>query len=354
MEALELVAHHRELPRHRVGPELEAVHEMLGQLLHARRVFLREDLERVRVMRHVEGRERVEVLVGEVERRPAEAASDGTRRHALGDDHLAQEVVFELVDLLAHPVERRRARGVELLHRHVLRGRVAHERDEREDDLPLLARQAVRPAEVGLRDRVHRLALAARADVEVGGAGGVRAAAQQPVVGAQRKAQRPEAADAREHVVAVALARRGQPLLDEARLDRAEVRLVDDLARPPAPHGRRRVLAQLVDVGVFDDLALGEHGAQVREKDLRPRVRARVEDDAPLDERRPRQRRAAVVERRCRAFAAHRVDLARHIHVKRLDERGGGLVGELRPRQEGAVERDDLLNATRRVRRFAA
>ena len=65
----------------------------------------------------------------------------------------------------------------------------------------------------------------------------------------------------------------------------------------------------------------------------------------PVDERRARKRRPPVVEGRRRALADDGVDLARHIHVQRLDKGLRGLVRELRPGQQGLEERNQLLRA---------
>ncbi len=54
-----------------------------------------------------------------------------------------------------------------------------------------------------------------------------------------------------------------------------------------------------------------------------------------------RQRRAAVVERRCNGRARSVVDLAREVTVKRLDEIFAGLVGQFRPLQRSFEPRID-------------
>ena len=167
--------------------------------------------------------------------------------------------------------------------------------------------------------------------------------AKQHVVRAQGEAERPQGADAREHVAAVAATGARKPLLDQALLKRAAVRLVDDFARPALPDRHVLCLAYLVHVRVQDYLVLGHEPSEVGEEHFAALVRAGVHYGAPADISRARKRRAAVVERRGRTLAGDGVDLARYVHVKRLGERSRRLVGELGACQQRLVERKNLL-----------
>ena len=357
VEILEGVALQGERPLQGAEAELEAGEEALAEVRErGDRVLRGEVREGLRVGGEVEGGDRVEVAVRMRHVGPAERAAHGAERDALRQEAPRLDVVAEAVDLLAHIVARRPGGGVVLLHREVLRGGVAHQERERQDDLRVLPRlraaELARELERARRDVRERLALAARADEEVAAHLLVPPPPQEAVV-RQRHAERLEALRARDDVAAVAVARAREALLHERGGERPPVRLVDDLARRPLADRQVEFVVdrpQLVDVRVFHELVAAHERAQVREQHLAARVAERVEGGPPLLEARARQRRAAVVERGRRALAHDGVDLAREVHVQRLDERLRGVVGEFRAREERLEERVDLGHAHRGVR----
>ena len=92
-------------------------------------------------------------------------------------------------------------------------------------------------------------------------------------------------------------ARPRKKFFDHTLLEGGSVRFVDDFARTTLSDLCHLVLdTKFVDVGVFDNLVLGHHAADVREENFASVVGAFMEYGPPVDERRARKRSAAVVD----------------------------------------------------------
>ncbi len=118
----------------------------------------------------------------------------------------------------------------------------------------------------------------------------------------------------------------GEALHDEGFLERTAVRLINDFTRSAAPDYARLVLANLVDIGVFNGLILGHQATQIGEDNLTTRIAARLQYGTPLHKSRARKCRAAVIKRGSYALARDKINLARYAHIKRVRKYGARLI----------------------------
>lgn len=141
-------------------------------------------------------------------------------------------------------------------------------------------------------------------------------------------AQTLEGLHAHQRVVGVVGAVLCQTLLDQAHADRTPVGLEVDFARGPLAERQVVVGTQLIDVDVFDALAVAQLVLHVVEDRQRAVVGAGVRLRLAADVGRARQCGLAVVEGRCDLILGAAVDLAGQVLVDAADEDVALLVGQ--------------------------